>query len=1045
MPKVRESHGLARFEGLELDLRSGELRQKDRTTVALPEQPLRILIALLERPREVVFREEIRKRLWPNDTVVEFEHSISAAMSRLRQALGDSGDEPRYIETLPRRGYRWLVPVEWVEASPTVAPSPLVSKATSYIPGENLMGKKVSHYRILEVLGGGGMGIVYKAEDVRLGRSVAIKFLGEEFTGNHRALERFEREARSISALDHPNICTIYEVEEHEGQPFIVMQLLQGQTLRQRIESAGPGQSAFCQGELINLGIQIAAGLEAAHERRIIHRDVKPANIFVTNRGEIKLLDFGLAKLVGADGLPGASPAGQQHETDQKDSALVRASGSSATLTGAMIGTASYMSPEQVRGERLDVRSDIFSFGVVLYEMATGHQPFRRDEPPAIYDAILNHTPPSPFTLNSDLPARLEPIISKALEKDCEKRYQSASELCVDLKRLQRHLSSGQIGYAPTPAVQDAAAPAATAPSVRGDTTPAAQRTRGGPRQKYFLVAIFAILLMALYAAYHYLPPHKAPSRPAKLSQISHWNKPMNGARLSSDGRMVAFSSPVGMDEQIFVMLTTGGEPLQVTHDEGYKHLDNFSPDGTEVYYASSLGYDQEWAVPTIGGTPRRVVSGCCLAFSPDGGSLFYLKSYSRAVFRSMRSGLEEERVYTFDAPPLLPLSLLPYPSGDDLLVMAVASLSEEQIRLYKVNVPSRTAVALGALSGLVGDIVWAEPGKTLLFSRNVSGLTNLWRYNLMDGELTQVTSDPGPDLSPMPKLGTGEIYYVNGKSSGLLTAYYAHSKGMVEIEPENASQPIISHDRKHVAYIKFVGSRRNELWISNLDGTHKLRLASSESLFTGEWAPDSSRLSFFEDASVGGRGYVVGADGQGLRSIGKFAEPIDWIAWSADGKSLYITTFKNKSERVLWKASADGSSVQRFLDNACTAMDASIDGQYLLGSLLWGEGAGIYQISLRDKTLVPLLPGVATQPTRFAPDNQSFLYAEFSHAGVTLYRQAWHNGKLIDKPKAALRLPFGFNMDFEGNAFDFARDLSEVVYGRGVGQAELYLLSGAR
>ncbi len=640
MPGIERSQGVARFEDFELDLRAGELRQRDDKVVRLPEQPFRILLTLLEHPREVVSREEIRKKLWPNDTVVEFEHSISAAMSRLRQALGDSGDEPRYIETLARRGYRWMVPVEWVEASPAIAASPLISAATNPRTGENLIGKKVSHYRILEVLSGGGMGVVYKAEDLRLGRSVAVKFLGEEFIGDHRALERFEREARAISALDHPNICTIYEVEEHEGQPFIVMQLLQGQTLRQRIESAGPGQSAFCQGELINLGMQIAAGLEAAHERGIIHRDVKPANIFITNRGEIKLLDFGLAKLVGADGLPDASPAEQQHETDQKDRALVRAQGSSATLAGAMVGTASYMSPEQVRGERLDVRSDLFSFGVVLYEMATGHRPFHRDEPHAVHDAILNDTPPSPFRLNPHLHAQLEPIISKTLAKDREKRYQSASELYRDLKRLERHMGSVQIGHALTRAVPDAVAPAATI----GDTTPAVWRAGDVVRQKYFLEAAFAILLMAAYGAYHFWRPQKAPSQPAKLSQISHWNKPMNGARLSPDGRMVAFSSPVGMDEQIFVMLTSGGESLQVTHDEGYKELDNFSPDGTEIYYASALGHDQEWAVPTMGGTPRRVVSGCCLASSPDGGSLFYLKSYSRAVFRSMRSGLEEKR-----------------------------------------------------------------------------------------------------------------------------------------------------------------------------------------------------------------------------------------------------------------------------------------------------------------------------------------------------------------------------------------------------------------
>jgi sugar lactone lactonase YvrE len=203
--------------------------------------------------------------------------------------------------------------------------------------------------------------------------------------------------------------------------------------------------------------------------------------------------------------------------------------------------------------------------------------------------------------------------------------------------------------------------------------------------------------------------------------------------------------------------------------------------------------------------------------------------------------------------------------------------------------------------------------------------------------------------------------------------------------------------------------------------------------------------VSFFDNTGRGGIAYVVGADGVGLRSIGEFEEPIDWIVWSADGKSLYVSTWKNRAERALWKASADGSSVERFLDNACTVTDASADGQYLLGTLLWGDGAGIYQISLRDKKLVPLLPGVATLPIRFAPDGKSFLYADFSRAGVTLYRQAWRNGKLIGQPKTALRLPFGFNVLNGGNAFDFARDLSEVVHGRGVGQADVYLLSGER
>lgn len=673
-------------------------------------------------------------------------------------------------------------------------------------------------------------------------------------------------------------------------------------------------------------------------------------------------------------------------------------------------------------------------------EMATGRQPFRGDGIDVIHDAILSYTPPSPLVWNPDLPMELEAIIGRTLEKDRKQRYQSASEIAADLQRLKRDSESGRAGQALKAAVQGAAAPLAPI----AVTTVEAQPAGGLAGWKYFLLAAFATLLIAVYAAHRYWPPSKAPSRPVKLSQISHWNKPMIGARISPNGRMVAFSSPVGIVEQVFVMLTSGGEPLQLTHDEDNKSVDNFSPDGTEIYYGRELGRDEEWAVPTLGGTPRLVASGCCLAPSPDGSSFFYLKSDSRAVFRTERSGLSEEKVYSFDKPPLLPLSLLQFPNGNDLLVMAVDQLSDEHIRLYKVNVPSGTAVGLGTLSGLVGDLVWAEPGKTLFLSRNVDGLINLWKYSLIDGGFTQVTSDPGPDLSPMRDPNTKGIYYVNSKPSGFLTVYHVHSKEFVT-GFENASQPIISPDRKRVIYIRFVGPGKDELWVSDLDGTNKIRLASSGELLTGDWAPDGSQLSFFDNAGGQGRGYVVGADGRGLRLIGRFEEPIDWIVWSADGMSLYVTTWKSKSERTLWRASADGSSVERFLDNACTVMDASADGQYLLGSLLWGDGTGVYQISLSDKKLVLLLPGVKTQPTRFAPDGKSFLYAEFSRAGVTLYRQAWRDGNLIGKPEPALRLPFAFNLLYAGNAFDFARDLSEIAYGRGSGQADLYLLSGAQ
>jgi eukaryotic-like serine/threonine-protein kinase len=360
---IRQSEGVATFEGFELELRTAELRRPNGTTIRLSEQPLRILIALLERPSELVLREELRKRLWPNDTVVEFEHSINAAMNRLRQVLGDSAESPRFIETLARRGYRWKTPVTWVQ--PQIAPVP-------HKPADgNLVGKKVSHYRVLQVVGGGGMGVVYKAEDIKLGRPIALKFLPEELAGDDAAMQRFEREARAASALNHPNICTIHAVEEYEGQPFIVMELLEGRTLRDIIADCASSNSTLPTPTLLDFAIQIAQGLEAAHQKGIIHRDIKPANIFITNHGQVKILDFGLAKLHQSEAAELEGDDLTQPSCPREWNALL-----TLTRTGTTIGTAAYMSPEQVRGEKLDARTDLFSFGLVLYEIAARQRAF---------------------------------------------------------------------------------------------------------------------------------------------------------------------------------------------------------------------------------------------------------------------------------------------------------------------------------------------------------------------------------------------------------------------------------------------------------------------------------------------------------------------------------------------------------------------------------------------------------------------------------------------------------------------------------------------
>src|SRR5208337_3062105 len=317
-----------------------------------------------------------------NDTVVEFDHSINAAIKKLRKALGDSADEPRYVETVARRGYRLMVAVHWIGTSCESALAGVSSGGDgagrrSQPEPAGLTGKRVSHYRVLEIIGGGGMGLVYKAQDLKLGRRVALKFLPEELASDDVALQRFEREARTASSLNHQNICTIYEIEEHEGRPFIAMELLEGHTLRDLMWATAAGsrgeKPALPMGQLLDISIQTAEGLEAAHQKGIIHRDIKPANIFVTTQGQVKIRDFGLAKLVTdvRDVSSDVLQAGGENPADRVSSHTTRVPRADLSLTrvGVSMGTAGYMSPEQVRGEELDARADLFSFGVILYEM----------------------------------------------------------------------------------------------------------------------------------------------------------------------------------------------------------------------------------------------------------------------------------------------------------------------------------------------------------------------------------------------------------------------------------------------------------------------------------------------------------------------------------------------------------------------------------------------------------------------------------------------------------------------------------------------------